>query len=103
MAHHKEHMKQAAEHAATQMTAELRERALKSGWHPDVVAGLHVKYDGDAYVTQVDPEVSGRAFVHEFGDENTRPTAVLRKYGNTPGVGAKSYMEHLSNSLKGIL
>jgi len=93
----------AAHSTAEFMTGELRRSALEHGWHPDVVANMHVNYDGEEFKVHVHPEYRDRAFVHEFGDENNRPTAVIRKYDNDGFNYSQVFHMHLSKHLGGIL
>jgi hypothetical protein len=72
----------AKEDTAVYMTAELRRNALSSGWHPEVVANMSVVHDNGSYKVTVHPDYTDRAFVHEYGNENSSPTAVIRKYSN---------------------
>jgi len=93
----------AAHASAAFMTNELRRSALEHGWHPDVVHNMNVRYTGSDFVVDIHPDYQDRAFVHEFGNEHTRPTAVIRKYNND-GFNYERVMHmHLNEALGGIL
>lgn len=67
---------------ATELTAELRDRALAHGWDKDVVNNMRVEYSNDKMKVTVHPDYAERAFKHEFGTETAAPSAVIRKLGN---------------------
>lgn len=100
-------LKSAVEHAAhaaaSQMTSDIRQSALEHNWHPDVVRNMHIKYDNGSFGVHVHPDYEDRAFMHEFGTETSRPTAVIRKYegqhSNSSSTFVKSFMEHLGGKL----
>lgn len=71
-----------AHQTAKELTSELRERALKSGWDHDVVAHMHVEYSDKQMKVNVHPDYAERAFKHEFGTETTSPSAAIRKLNN---------------------
>lgn len=90
--------------AAVFMTHQVRQTAVQHGWDPEVVAGLRVEHSGDKFSVKAHPDVADRAFVHEFGDEATLPTAAVRKYanqiGNTGTFLAKSISYHYGKESK---
>jgi len=67
---------------AQELTSELRNRALSSGWDKDVVNNIRVEYKDQKMGVHVHPDYAEQAFKHEFGTENSRPTAVIRKLNN---------------------
>ena len=91
----------AADDTAKFMTADLRSKALSSGWDPEVVQGMSVEYGDSGHVVRFTPEVQDRAFVHEYGDEKTPPTAVIRKYRNNSPEADKFYMRSLRRHVEG--
>jgi hypothetical protein len=84
--------KSAATNTAAFMTQQLRQSALDHGWHPDVVANMEVRHTDGKFNVHVAKEYKDRAFVHEFGNEHTQPTAVVRKYGNDTKTAQKFFM-----------
>ena len=78
------------------LTEKLRQSAIAHGWHPDVVAHMNVQHKDGAFHAVIAPEYSDRAFVHEFGDESSRPTAVLRKFGNDTNAIHQTYMDKVN-------
>ena len=93
----------AAHAAARQMTSDIRQSALDHNWHPDVVRNMQVKYTDGSFNVHIHPDYEERAFVHEYGSETSRPTAVIRKYEtqshNAVSTFATSFMEHLGGKL----
>ena len=75
-----------SQHTATRLTEELRNHASENGWHPHVVANMHVAYEGGEYKVKVHPDYKDRAFVHEYGDENQKPTATIRKFSEKANI-----------------
>jgi hypothetical protein len=84
----------AADDTAASMTMELRGNALKAGWHKEVVDNLQVKHSDGSFSVHVHPDFKDRAFVHEYGDEKSKGTAVIRRY-NKPESGDKAFMKAL--------
>ena len=66
------------------MTAELRRHAISQGWEPHVANGLSVKWDGSSMKHDLGEHTFDEAFVHEYGDENHRPKATVRRFLNRP-------------------
>lgn len=93
----------AATHSARYMQHELRSNAVKRGWHPSVAQGLYVKYTDGEFKVSVDEDKYIQAHIHEYGDEKTRPTAVIRQYGNDTSVAEKVFIRSLEKQLKGLL
>ena len=93
----------AAHTAASQMTADIRASALAKGWHPDVVDNMHVKYHEGTFKVDIHPDYKERAFTHEFGNESTRPTAVLRNHEGQTHKAEKAFSTSLKVHLGGKL
>lgn len=96
-------IEQAAHDSAVHLTADLRERALAAGWHPEVATNLHVSYDGESFKAHVHPDYADAAHVHEYGDENKRPTAVLRKFAKETHNSGRVMAHNLSRHVGGLL
>ncbi|CAB4123834.1 hypothetical protein UFOVP45_36 [uncultured Caudovirales phage] len=93
----------AAHDAASQMTADLRHSATEHGWHPDVVNNMRVNYHSGEFKVDIHPDVKDRAFVHEFGDESTRPSAVIRKYDSQTKNAEATLLRSLGSYMGGKL
>jgi capsule polysaccharide modification protein KpsS len=94
------HIKQAAHETAQIIEGEIRQSALEHGWDKDVVANTHVRYHNNSFNVYVHDEHVGNFLTHEFGNETTRPTAVVRKYNNS-SKGAAAFMQSLSKKMGG--
>lgn len=66
---------------ANYTTHALRASAVKHGWDPEVASSLHVDHK-DGFKVKFSEAHADRAYVHEYGDLQKRPTAVIRKYNN---------------------
>lgn len=99
MKHITQSLHKAASDAALHITEDIRASALEHGWDSDVVRNMHVNYSNGAFSLNIHPDYYGRAFVHEYGNEHTRPTAVLRKYehqlGDVRSFFNKRFNKHL--------
>jgi hypothetical protein len=97
--HFTESIHKAAQDAALHMTADLRSSAEDHGWDSDVVKNMHVSYTDGKFSLNIHPDYQSRAFVHEYGNETVRPTAVLRKYehqmGDVSKFFNKRFVKHL--------
>lgn len=82
----------AAEQTASLMTHEMRQHAINSGWTPEAANSLTVKYSDGNFVAHSAHE---GAFIHEYGNEGTPPTAAVRKYGKTAANSAAPLFNHL--------
>ena len=91
----------AVKRTAADMTAQLRQSALKNGWDKDVVANMHVEHDGSKFNVHIHPDYNARAFVHEYGSETVRPTAVIRKFSNDTKSIQKNFMANIKQSYGG--
>jgi len=78
----KQALKKFSDDAAGNLTDKLRQSALAHGWDKDVVAHLTVEHSNNSFNVHVHPDYQDRAFVHEYGSETQRPTAVIRKFSN---------------------
>jgi hypothetical protein len=81
------------------MTADIRSHARKDGWDKDVVNNLRVvKKEGSLRVTA--PEsVGDRAWVSEYGDPDTVPTATIRRYDSSGASVGSFYNERMAHHL----
>jgi hypothetical protein len=87
---------------ASSLTDKLRQSALAHGWSKDVVANMHVVHANDEFNVQVHPDYKDRAFVHEYGSESSRPTAVIRKFNNQKGVIHGELLKHITKNYRGV-
>jgi hypothetical protein len=92
----------AKQDTARYMTAQLRRQALHHGWDADVVSTLHVSHADGKFSAQVHPDHADRAFVHEYGNEHVRPTAVIRKFMNDPQHVNNAFIVTLNNRWKEV-
>lgn len=99
----KEALEKAAHDTAAYVTADLRHTAREHGWDEDVVSTMHVSHGEDGYKVNVPDHLKDKAFVHEFGDEKTAPTAAIRKYSNNHAVAAQVMLKNLEKHLGGKL
>jgi hypothetical protein len=79
------------------MTSLLRQSALDHGWDSDVVSGLSVDHSDDKFSVKVHSSVADRAFVHEYGSEQKRPTAAIRKFLNDSSFAEKAFIKRLDH------
>ena len=93
----------AAHSASSFMTADLRGHAYHAGWHPDVINNTHVTYDGKGFSTVVHPDHHDAALFHEYGNERTRPTAVVRNFGNDTSQAERAMLTSLVRQIGGHL
>ena len=93
----------AAHASAAYMQADLRHSAIEHGWHPTVAGALHVNYEDGKFNIQVNEEHYNAAHVHEYGDEHTRPTATVRKYGNDTTEAERAFAISLERQLRHLL
>lgn len=91
----------AKQDTAAYMTADVRTRALNDGWDPAVVANLRVEHGTDGFQAKVNAEHGEAAFKHEFGDEDNRPSATVRKYANDSHASAQAFMSSLNKHFGG--
>jgi hypothetical protein len=77
------------------MTADLRQRALSSGWHPDVVENMHVQFGDEGFKVNIHEDHAEKAWIHEYGNETSRPTALLRKYANDDSDAKNMFMSNV--------
>lgn len=75
----------AAHETSRYMTRALRNSARAHGWPEDVVSNTHVAYNGSSFDVKVHGDYLRKAEDLEYGTEVQRPTAVMRKFSNTPG------------------
>lgn len=90
----------AKQDTARYMTAQLRKQAAQSGWDPEVASTLNIAHEGGKFTAKVHPDHADRAFVHEYGDENVKPTAAIRKFMNDPKHVNDAFMVTLNNRWK---
>lgn len=83
------------------MEGEIRQLAQAHGWDKSVVNNLHVRYEDNKFNVYVHDKLMDKAFVHEYGNETTRPTAVLRKYGNNPTGAGSAFIKSLGEYMGG--
>jgi len=85
------------------MTKQVRNRAEDAGWDKEVVQSTAVVYDGGKFSAKIEGPASDKGFVHEFGDQTSPPTAILRQYGNDPQAASDAFLSYLESEVKGML
>jgi hypothetical protein len=103
MKHLRDAIEKASHDTAAYVTADLRHSARESGWDEEVVSNLRVHHGEDGYNVMVPDDLKDRAFVHEFGDEKTPPSAAIRKYSNNHSVAAQVMLKNIEKHLGGRL
>lgn len=93
----------AAVASADLMTKQVRNRAEDAGWDKEVIQSTDVVYDGEKFSAKITGKASDKGFVHEFGDQNSPPTAILRQYGNDPQAASDAFLSYLESEVKGML
>lgn len=101
MKHLKEALQKAAEDTAAYMTFDVRRSARSHGWNKDESSSLRVRYNSDGFHIHAEGDHSEAALTKEFGTEEQRPTAVMRKYGNNPGKASEVFLRQLDKHLGG--
>ena len=96
----KAHQKVAAE-LAVFMTADIRSRARNDGWDDKVVERLRVVKKDDTYSVTAPSSVGDAAWVSEYGDPDSVPTATIRRYDTSGGKIGEFYNMRMSRHLNG--
>lgn len=92
-----EAVQKAKQDTARVMTAQLRQSALEHGWEPGIVGKIRVDHSGENFSVKVHSSVADKAFTHEYGNENVRPTAAARKLLNDPKHFDTAFMARLNH------
>lgn len=79
------------------LTSQLRQSALQHGWDQDVVGGLSVDHSNDKFSVKIHRSVADRAFIHEYGSEQKRPTATIRKFLNDSSFAERAFVKRLNH------
>jgi hypothetical protein len=96
-------IEEAAKEAAAFMTVDLRDHQTADGWHPDVVNATDVMFQDKKFSASIAPEVSDQAFIHEYGKEDAKPTATLRKYSQNDDAAQTALFTTLADKVSGLL
>ncbi len=72
-------LQSAVRQVAAHATAQLRGNALQDGWDASTASGLEVAVVGQEAKVIVHDDFADKAFQHEFGNQNHRPKATVRK------------------------
>lgn len=84
------------------MTQDLRSRAIQAGWDPEVASSLDVTFNGKQFTSNVHPDFIEQAFEYEVGSEDTRATAVLRKFVAEHAEGERAFADNFSDQIRGL-
>lgn len=90
----------AAHSTAESATHAFKQHALQHGWDRDVVANTHIAYEDGKFGVKVHPDYQDRAHIHEYGDEQTPPTAAIRKFFNRSENTSIPFMAELQKQVK---
>lgn len=82
------------------MTAELRQECLSSGWPPDVVNRLQIKFSDGKFVGDIPEDIKSRVGDLNFGTPSTQPNRAFHRYGNRTS-NAESFMLKRAKQLMG--
>jgi hypothetical protein len=93
-------------HKASHDTAQfiegqIRQSALDHGWDSKVVENTHVRFHDNKFSVYVHDKYVGNALTHEYGNETSRPTAVIRKYDNNPTGAGANFIQNLEKHMGG--
>ena len=75
-------LRKATSAAAREITHGIRKSAMINGWDPKAIKGIMVHHDGTEFKLHTSQDVDGLVWKHEYGDEQTQPTAAIRKFLN---------------------
>jgi hypothetical protein len=92
-------LERATSDAALYMTADLRKKATERGWDSDVVNSLRVVHRNDSFSVKFPDSVADKAWVAEYGDPDTTPTAVIRNYDRSAPKLEKFIMDRVATHL----
>ena len=92
---------QVATELALFMTADIRSRARTDGWDDKVVERLRVVKKNDKYSVTAPSSVGDAAWVSEYGDPDSVPTATVRRYDTSGGKIGQFYNSRMSKHLYG--
>jgi hypothetical protein len=98
-----EALHKAAQDTAAYMTFDVRRSARSHGWQPHEVSSLRVRYSDGNFNINAEGEHKEAALTKEYGTEQARPTAVIRKYSNNPGKSADVLIQQLKKYRGGRL
>jgi hypothetical protein len=93
---------QKASHDTAQfIEGQIRQSALDHGWDKKVVDNTHVRFQDNKFSVYVHDKYVGNALTHEYGNETSRPTAVIRKYDNNPTGAGANFIQNLEKHMGG--
>lgn len=93
--------KRAVTDVALFMTADIRSHARKDGWDKKVANQLRVTHKDGTFSVTAPASVGDQAWVHEYGDPDSTPTATIRRYDNSGGSLGSFYGERMLHHLGG--
>lgn len=98
-----EGIKKASEMTAISMTGRLRKTAYENGWDPSITRNMQVDFDEEeGFGVSFASEVADSAMNMEYGTEEIRPTAAIRKYNNSKHA-EQAFMTHLKKNTRGLV
>ena len=81
------------------MTGQLRKEAKASGWPRHIVGNMGVIYEDNRFQVHVHDRHFDEAQALEYGTEESRPTAAIRRAGNRTKEADNFFMDSLKNAL----
>lgn len=89
----------AIEATAIELTNLLRETLTSRGWSTEAAFSVRLFYTGERFDYKFEGAYAEDAKTLEFGTEQVRPTAEVRKFLNKNEIIEKVYLKHLEKGL----
>lgn len=103
MKHFVDAIHRAAHSAAPHLTQDLRHGLIEDGWDREVVGGTRVKYSSDGFSAHTHAAHSEGAFDHEYGTQDTPPTASIRQYGKRGSRAERILLTSIAREIGDLL
>lgn len=81
------------------VTHEVRSSATDHGWDAEVSSNTNIVFDGKSFNVAIHPDHYAQAMNHEYGTEQMRPTAVLRKYDSDTDDAEQFFVDSFFKAL----
>lgn len=91
------HFQKAVSAAARELTHGLRKSALDHGWSDDAIRGIGIRHDGNEFKIHTAKSAESDVWLYEYGSENSRPTAAIRKFLNDKNKISQVVYKHYVN------
>jgi hypothetical protein len=90
---------QAITSSEIELTSILRDHLLASGWTYEAALSVSIVYTGERFDYKFEGASTQEAETLEFGSEEMRPTAAVRKFLNKTNVIEQVYVAQLERQL----